>query len=534
MLLEEQLKDEVNIILWKICEEFRNETNIKVNYIEYISLLLYIKFSKENIFKRLYIERTNYYISKYIDNEMDNVRKEINDNTLFINIKFSNISVYRRIGEESVISKTIEKIQKLVNYIEERTSNSKKIIANSYEYILMKAASNNEVITKGEFYTPKGITKLLTNILDIREGSSIYDPACGSGNFLINAAKNKELEIVGEEGDLTNYNLCVTNFFLHDVKKGNINFGLTEYANNRNKKYDYVLTNPPYAEKNWEGKYIDDSEMSFFMKYNMYGVSIGDYAYVLHSLNSLNEHGKMAILLPRGVLFRETEKRIRERLVLENKIEAVIGLPENLFFNTRIPVVILVMCKNRNKEEVMFIDASNEYKSKKNINILTQENQDKILDTLKNKKEIEGFSYIATKEKIMENNYNLTIKKYVTKKFERNIIQKQKVLADIEKLEREQGILEENIKDVLEKLGYEELLTVKKEKNINYNIDYVLIGNKIKKERIKKKYTQEQMAERMDISVAFYSRIERGLSGIRLERIVEICNILNIEIQNIL
>ncbi len=250
----------------------------------------------------------------------------------------------------------------------------------------------------------------------------------------------------------------------------------------------------------------------------------------------LNDFGKMGIVLPHGVLFRETEKNIRKKLILENKVEAVIGLPSNLFFNTRIPVVILLLCKNRTREDIMFIDASKEYKPKKNINILTTENQNKILEILKNKQQIEEISCLVTKEKIINNDYNFSISKYVTKKIKINKIQKDVALTSIDKLEKEQNILEENIKDVIETLGYKDLFPIKnkKEKDINYSIDYEIIGRKIRQERIKKKYTQEWMAERMDISVIYYSRIERGISGIRLERIIQICNILNIEIQNIL
>ena len=269
MLLEEQEQEEINLELWRICQNFRDETNIRVNYIEYISLLLYIKYLKNDVFNKLYEIRKYYYIAEEIDKEINNIRENTKDKILFNNISFKNITVSRKIGEESVICKTIEQIHSLISNLELKYMESKPYIAMAYEYILMRVANNNELITKGEFYTPKGIAKILINALGIKEGNSIYDPSSGCGSFLINATRDKNLKVVGKAENLINYNLCLTNIFLHNIKNYDIQCIEKDGITNKNKKYDFVLTNPPFAVKGWKNKYLDNSDIDFFYKFRI-------------------------------------------------------------------------------------------------------------------------------------------------------------------------------------------------------------------------------------------------------------------------
>ena len=174
-----------------------------------------------------------------------------------------------------------------------------------------------------------------------------------------------------------------------------------------------ILANPPFSIKNWKENALLKNTM---VKYSALHSVVGDYIYVLNMFELLDEKGKMAVILPHGVLFRENEKLIRERLIDANCIDAIIGLPENLFNNTRIPVIIMVMSKNREEGNVLFIDASQDYENDKKNNILSKEYQDKIVSTYKEKRDIENYSYLASKEEIINNKFDLTIKKYIQKR----------------------------------------------------------------------------------------------------------------------
>ena len=242
----------------------------------------------------------------------------------------------------------------------------------------------------------------------------------------------------------------------------------------------------------------------------------------------------MAIILPHGVLFRTTERIVRKKLIENNYIDAIIGLPENMFFGTRISVIIMILNKEKANKDILFIDASNEYVTKKKINIFSLENQTKIINTYKNREEIKGFSYVASIDEIMKTDYNLTIKKFIKKQVNKKSINKEEIMKQLESLEKEKDILEENIKDVLEKLEEKEIFVVPKKKDNISDIDYEQIGNNIKIARRNLNYTMEQLAEKLDISIGFLSRIERGATKISLDRLVQISEILGIPLEEVL
>lgn len=189
----------------------------------------------------------------------------------------------------------------------------------------------------------------------------------------------------------------------------------------------------------------------------VYGVpqkSIGDYAFVQHMLKSLADDGRMAVVLPHGALFRgASEGKIRKGILEDNLIDAVIGLPENLFYGVSIPATIVVFKKNRARNDVLFIEASREYEKGKNQNTLTKENIQKILDTYKNYKEVEKYSHIATMEEIKENEYNLNIKRYVDTFEEEEEIDIEETKKNIEKINEELQVLEKELQESLKELG---------------------------------------------------------------------------------
>lgn len=526
----------INQQLWKICDNFKNRTEMKENYIVYISALLYIRYYGCNgkcNFDEIYNDRNNFYIRDTIDRKLQTIIKE-NNIKLFSNIKFRNVETYRDIGEQDIIEKTIEEMHKLLDEVP-----SKNNIAEAYDYILEQSIYRNDIGNDiGEFYTPIEIADVMARMTITKPNIKVYDPVCSSGNILKSAAQYHEAEIYGRENDLDYYNILKTRLLLNEIKSDNISYADDNIF--KNLKPDVILSNPPFADRTWKDNTLLKNGT---FKYEILPSAVGDYIYVLNMLDKLNEHGKMCVILPHGVLFRENERKVREGLINDNYIEAIIGLPENLFHGTRIPVIMMVISKNREEENVLFVDASQDYENDRKNNILSKEYQEKIIDTYVKKKEIENYSHLASKEEIINNKFDLTIKKYIYKKRELEIVDRKELTQNVKKLKLEQEMLEENIKDVLEVLGYSDdiewvqvIENEYKEENKYINteelttsrgVDYSLIGRKIKDARKKKGMSQEQLAEKMDVSIAFVSRIERGTSQITLRRLTQICEILD-------
>lgn len=531
----------INQVLCDICNAFKLNTNIKKNYIEYISALLYIKYINhfnKNIdinFEIIYKERKNYYITEIIDNELDNLRSKLKNESLFSNIKFKNVSIYRNMGEASFLETIIECIYKLESFIKDNESNKEDIIAKAYEYMLENIVMKDDITKQQkEFYTPSFITNIMASITMQEHTKNVFDPYCGSGNFLLSANQNKKIDTIGIEKELNIYNICMTNLLLHNIDNHNITCKDTIIK--EKEKYDVILANPPFAQRNWINA-MNAEDISYIFKSGLNATSVADYAYVLSMFNHLRDGGRMAVILPHGVLFRENELYVRRKLIENNCIETIIGLPENIFYGNRMSVIILVVSKNKKDDKVLFVDASKEYINERKNNILTEEMQKDLIDICINRKEVKYRSHLASIDEIGENSFNLTIKRYVKEEAIKKVKEeKRDIIMKLEKLEKEKGIIEENINDVLEALDIQEVFERKREDDniIIGNIDYERIGNNIKKAREKEKYTQEEMAEKLDMSIAFLSRIERGTSHVNLKRLGQICDILNVPISDIL
>lgn len=521
---------QVNEYFWRICENFKNKTEIKKNYLVYLSALLYIKYRDcfEDTFGKLYHIRDNYYIAEVIDREIKNMRAEEEDKNLFSNIQFTKISFFRDIGENSVLAETIEAIYLLTQKIEDR-----KQMANAFEYALNQAYYKDDMIQENSgFFTPLQVTKLMTDMIVEQPKSCVYDPIAGSGNFLKSAMDKMAVEVYGKEDNLNDYNICKTTLLLNEEgdKKGVI------YTENTkdvfNIKADYILSNPPFSDRNWKNRLEVSKNRYVFHEYGVLDATVGDYAYVVSMLQNLKENGKMAIILPHGVLFRENEKQIRRKLLEHHNIEAIIGLPENLFYATRVAVIIMILSKNRKDDRVFFIDASEEYDTDKRNNILSENCQEKIVKTYREKSEIENYSHLATREEIEKNDFNLSIQKYVHKQQDKTKVEKSELIQEVTKVEKERVLLEKNIQDVLEVLGYGDVVGFYEERKrkTNYQIDYEKIGRYIRVQRRKKNLTLEKVACETEIASSHFCQIERGDCKMSLEVLVRICNVLEIEI----
>jgi type I restriction enzyme M protein len=294
------------------------------------------------------------------------------------------------------------------------------VLGDAYEYLISQFAANAGK-KAGEFYTPQQVSKILAKI--VAHGKSdlknVYDPTCGSGSLLLRVAKETNVrKFYGQELTSTTYNLARMNMLLHDVSYQNFdiqNADTLEEPHHQEMKFEAVVANPPYSA-NWsaEAKFLDDERFSAYGK--LAPKSKADFAFIQHMIHHLDDNGTMAVVLPHGVLFRGAAEGIIRKYLIEDKnyLDAVIGLPSNVFFGTSIPTCILVFKKCREAgDDVIFIDASNEFEKGKNQNNLTDENVQKIIVTYVNRETIDKYSYAASLNEIEENDYNLNIPRYV-------------------------------------------------------------------------------------------------------------------------
>lgn len=299
------------------------------------------------------------------------------------------------------------------------------VLGDAYEYLIGQFASESGK-KAGEFYTPQPVSELMTRIAMLgkedQEGFTVYDPTMGSGSLMLNAKKYSnhpgKISYFGQELNTSTYNLARMNMILHGVPIGqqhlhNADTLDADWPTEEPTNFDAVLMNPPYSAK-WSSDkgFLLDNRFSRYEK--LAPKSRADFAFLLHGFYHLKDTGIMAIVLPHGVLFRgAAELAIRKTLLEDGSIDAVIGLPANLFFNTSIPTTVIVLKKNRTNRDVMFIDASQEFEKRKNQNHLTEENIEKILETYLKREFVDKYAYCASYEEIVENDYNLNIPRYV-------------------------------------------------------------------------------------------------------------------------
>lgn len=336
------------------------------------------------------------------------------------------------------------------------------ILGDAYEYMISQFAAGAGK-KAGEFYTPQEVSQILADIVTTGKArlKDVYDPTCGSGSLLLRTAKNcNDIadRIYGQEKNPTTYNLCRMNMILHGVKYKDFSIHNGDTLTNDemgDQQFDAVVANPPFsAEWSADDKFLSDD------RFSKAGVlapkSKADYAFILHMIYHLNDGGTMACVAPHGVLFRgAAEGKIRQFLIeKKNYIDAVIGLPANIFYGTSIPTCILVMKKCRKDDDnILFIDASREFEKVKTQNKLRYEHIEKIVNTYRERKEIDKYSHCATLDEIRENDYNLNIPRYVDTFEEEAPIDIKQVMADIKSLEAQRADLDAQIDGYLKELG---------------------------------------------------------------------------------
>jgi type I restriction enzyme M protein len=454
-------QDEINAILWRACDSFRGTVD-PTEYKDYILTMLFVKFisdtwkdhyeqyrkqfgSDEDRIKRK-LERERFVLPEnssfdylYAKREAPNVGETINIALEHVELanKAKLTNVFRNIdfNSESRLGNTKKRNHILKSLLEDFANpkldlrpsriGTLDVIGNAYEYLIGQFAGGAGK-KAGEFYTPPGVSILIAKLVAPQPGERIYDPACGSGSLLIKCAVQADspnVAVYGQEAISSTWALCMMNMFLHDLTNAHIEWGDTllepkHIVGDKLMTFEVVVANPPFSLDKWgadrageEGRHYNRWHRGVPPK------SKGDYAFISHMIESTTPgNGRAAVVVPHGVLFRGgTEAQIRRRLIEENLLDAVIGLPHNLFFGTGIPAAILVFRRDRGKRtDVLFIDASREFEDGKNQNHLRVDVEvAKMASTYQRRKAIERYSCLASRKKLEENEYNLNIPRYV-------------------------------------------------------------------------------------------------------------------------
>jgi type I restriction enzyme M protein len=518
-MTDQLTQQDVNNTAWAACDTFRGVVD-PAQYKDYILVMLFLKYisdqwgdhyaeykkeygeNEERIRRKLKRERFILPYVEFKDEKTGKVtdrfladfhalyerRKAVNLGEL-INIVLDQIEeankaklegVFRNIdfNSEANLGKTRDRNRRLENLLGDfgkldlRPSRvSEDVIGNTYIYLIERFASDAGK-KAGEFYTPTQVSKLLAQLATPQPGDRISDPACGSGGLLIEAAEvveaqgSRNFALSGQEVNGSTWALARMNMFLHRKDAARIEWGDTLNSPalveaDRLMHFKVVVANPPFSLDKWGASEAQADRYNRFWR----GVppkSKGDYAFITHMIETaLPQEGRVAVVVPHGVLFRGgAEGRIRRALIEENLLDAVIGLPGNLFPTTSIPVAILVFDRAREKSgaredchDVLFVEASRDYQSGKNQNALLEEHMIRILETFRARQPVDKYAHVASLEEIADNDFNLNIPRYVDTFEEEEEIDVAAVEREIETLEAELVQVRARMKEYLKELG---------------------------------------------------------------------------------
>ncbi|UXN05099.1 type I restriction-modification system subunit M [Bartonella sp. HY406] len=497
-------QDEINNKAWAICDIFRSKVD-PAEYKDYVLSMLFLKYISD-VWRDHYDDYQKQYgdepelIKELLNNERFVLPLEANFATLykqrfeagngeridkaFHAIEEANISKLRdvfrdisfnanKLGEEA--TKNALLCDLLTAFGDEKLDlrpsrvGNQDVIGNTYEYLIYKFASNSGR-SAGEFYTPPQISELMAELMQPKLGDEICDPTCGSASLLMKCGKRiqaehdgaKQYALYGQESIGSTWALAKMNMFLHGEDNHRIEWGDTIgsprllNSDDSLKHFDVVVANPPFSLDNWGHGKADSDKFGRFRR-GLPPKTKGDYAFILHMVEVMKpKTGRMAVVAPHGVLFRgSSEGKIRQKLVEENLLDAVIGLPEKLFFGTGIPAVILILRKDKKDKNTLFIDASREFISGKNQNILSDDNIAKIVETYRARQNIEKYATLASLQDMADNDFNLNIPRYVDTFEEEAEIDLLAVYRERQSLRTELDGLEQQMENYLKELGYE-------------------------------------------------------------------------------
>ncbi len=360
--------------------------------------------------------------------------------------------------KNALVAKVLAHLDKIDFKLEDTEAD---VLGDAYEYLIGQFASGAGK-KAGEFYTPQQVSMVLAKIVTTNKTKlkSVYDPTCGSGSLLLRVAKEVQQvsTFYGQEMNRTTYNLARMNMIMHDVHYSKFDIkqeDTLEKPQHPNLKAEAIVANPPFSAK-WSANPLHNNDDRFSAYGKLAPKSKADFAFVQHMIHHLDEAGTMAIVLPHGVLFRgAAEGLIRQHLIETcNYLDAVIGLPANIFYGTSIPTCILVFKKQReHSDTILFIDASQEFEKAKTQNFLRSEDIHKIITTYRERTVIDKYSYIASLEEVKENDYNLNIPRYVDTFEEEEAVDLKAVAQELKSLESEMEATDAVIADFCQQLG---------------------------------------------------------------------------------
>ena len=383
-------------------------------------------------------------VLNHIEQSTMGTESEEDFNALFEDLDLNSTKIGRTVGARNeIIVKVLMYLDKIDFKLEDLDAD---VLGDAYEYLIAKFAAGAGK-SAGEFYTPQQVSKILAKIVTTGKSKikSVYDPTCGSGSLLLRVAKEASVsEFYGQELNRTTFNLARMNMILHDVHFSDFNImqeDTLENPQHLDKRFEAVVANPPFSA-HWKSN--DNPLFNTDERFSQYGrlapKTKADYAFLTHMLYQLADNGIMASVFPHGVLFRgAAEGHIREYIIKEmNALDAVIGLPANIFYGTSIPTCILVLKKCREQDDnIIFIDASGDdhFVKEGNQNVLRIEDVEQIVNTYRNRETIGKYSYVATLAEIAENDYNLNIPRYVDTFEEEEPVDLDAVSAELKQIE---------------------------------------------------------------------------------------------------
>ncbi len=467
---------EININTWKACDTFRGVVDPS-DYKNYLLVLLSLKYLSD-----LWRDRLQQYRQEYKGDEVRVQRRMSRERFIMpegcdlyaihsrrneagigetINFALEKIEeankaklegVFRNVdfNSESILGVTRARnalLKRLIEFfvrldLRSSLTNHSNVVGNNYQYIIERFAGDSG--SKGdEVFTPPEVSTLIAELLQPKRGDRICDPVCGSGSLLIRmAGEVRDLALFGQERNANTWALCRLNMYLHGQDGARIECGdtlLNPRLIERNKlmKFEIVVACPPFSTGIWGAH---EAAADVFNRFHR-GIppkSKADYAFIAHIIETMVEEiGRSGVIIAHGALFRSgSEREIRRKLIEENLLEAVIGLPANLFYSTSIPSTLLIFNRGKKTSEVLFVDASREFEEAKRRNRLSDRNIAKIVETYQNFETIENYSHRASAEEIRKNDFNLNIPRYVAV-FERDKKDLQALKDEIEKLELE-------------------------------------------------------------------------------------------------
>jgi len=496
-------QDEINAAVWAACDTFRGTVDPSI-YKDYVLTMLFLKYVSDvwqdhyDDYKKQYGDHPE-LIEEMLKNERfvlpesasfyalhaqrhshgngERITKALHAieeanigklRDVFQDIDFNSTKLGDEQQKNDILRHLLEDFAKPALNLRPSRVGMLDVIGNAYEYLIKNFASTSGK-KAGEFYTPPEVSTLMAQLMDPQPGDEICDPTCGSGSLLMKCGRlirersgSRKYALFGQEAIGSTWALAKMNMFLHGEDNHRVEWGDTIRnpklldGEGSLKHFDIVVANPPFSLEKWGHEGAEADKFSRFRR-GLPPRTKGDYAFVLHMIETMKPGtGRMAVVVPHGVLFRgAAEGKIRQKLIEENLLDVVIGLPEKLFYGTGIPAAVLVFRKNKSDNKVLFIDASRDYESGKNQNYLREADLERILTTALTRQAVDKYAYLANPLEIAGNDYNLNIPRYVDTFEEEEAIDLVAVRKERELLKAELAVLEEQMTGYLKELGYE-------------------------------------------------------------------------------